>query len=202
MRLEGRVAIVTGGGRGIGRAECLSLAGEGAAVIVNDFGGAADGSGGEPGPADEVADAITAAGGKAIPHYGDVADPSTGDDLVQLALDRFGRLDILVNNAGILRDRMLHNMSDAEWNAVIAIHLTGTFNGTRAAAKVFREQRGGVGAGRVHPRRLCRALPLCQRPRHGFLRKDTPAWNTPLGALRVRRRRAPGASIFEAGGSL
>jgi NAD(P)-dependent dehydrogenase (short-subunit alcohol dehydrogenase family) len=144
VRLEGKVAIVTGGGRGIGRAECLSLAGEGAAVIVNDFGGAADGSGGDQGPADEVADAITAHGGKAIPHYGDVSDPSTGEELVQLALDRFGRLDILVNNAGILRDRMLHNMSDAEWSAVIAIHLTGTFNCTRAAAKAFREQRGGV----------------------------------------------------------
>jgi NAD(P)-dependent dehydrogenase (short-subunit alcohol dehydrogenase family) len=144
MRLEGRVALVTGGGRGIGRAECLSLASEGAAVIVNDFGGGPDGSGGDQGPADEVADEITAQGGKAIAHYGDVSNPSTGEELVQLALDRFGRLDILVNNAGILRDRMLHNMSDAEWNAVISIHLTGTFNCTRAAAKVFRGQRSGV----------------------------------------------------------
>jgi NAD(P)-dependent dehydrogenase (short-subunit alcohol dehydrogenase family) len=144
MRLEGRVAIVTGGGRGIGRAECLSLAAEGAAVIVNDFGGEPDGSGGDAGPADEVADEITTQGAKAIPHYGDVADPSVGEELVQLALDRFGRLDILVNNAGILRDRMLHNMTDAEWSAVISIHLTGTFNCTRAAAKIFRGQRSGV----------------------------------------------------------
>ena len=144
MRLEGKVAIVTGGGRGIGRAECLSLASEGASVIVNDFGGGPDGSGGEEGPATQVADEITAQGGKAIPHHGDVADPATGEGLVQLALDRFGRLDILVNNAGILRDRMLHNMSDAEWNGVISIHLNGTFYCTRAAAKVFRSQRSGV----------------------------------------------------------
>ena len=144
MRLEGKIAIVTGGGRGIGRAECLSLASEGAAVIVNDFGGGPDGSGGEEGPAAEVADEISAQGGKAVPHYGDVSDPATGEALVQLALDQFGRLDILVNNAGILRDRMLHNMSDAEWNGVISIHLNGTFFCTRAAAKVFRGQRSGV----------------------------------------------------------
>ncbi|MEE8558945.1 MAG: SDR family NAD(P)-dependent oxidoreductase, partial [Myxococcota bacterium] len=144
MRLEGRVAIVTGGGRGIGRAECEALAREGAAVVVNDFGGGADGTGGAEGPADEVADAITAAGGKAIPHYGDVSNPGTGEELVQLALSQFGRLDILINNAGILRDRMLHNMSEAEWDAVIAVHLKGTFVCTRAAATVFREQRSGV----------------------------------------------------------
>ena len=144
MRLEGKVAIVTGGGRGIGRAECLALSREGASLIVNDFGGAADGTGGARGPADEVADEISAQGGKAISHYGDVSDPATADALVQLALDNFGKLDILVNNAGILRDRMLHNMSDEEWNLVIAIHLSGTFLCTRAAARVFREQRSGV----------------------------------------------------------
>lgn len=144
MRLEGRVAIVTGGGRGIGRAESEQLAREGASVIVNDFGGGADGTGGAEGPANEVADAITAAGGKAIPHYGDVSNMATGEALVQLALREFGRLDILVNNAGILRDRMLHNMSEAEWDAVIAVHLKGTFVCTRAAATVFREQRSGV----------------------------------------------------------
>ncbi len=144
MRLEGKVAVVTGGGRGIGRAECMALAEAGASVIVNDFGGAADGSGGEAGPADEVSDAISSVGGKAIPHYGDVSKPDTGDALVQLALDNFGRLDILINNAGTLRDRMLHNMSDAEWNSIIDIHLSGTFYCTRAAARVFREQRSGV----------------------------------------------------------
>ncbi len=144
MRLEGRVAIVTGGGRGIGRSECEELAREGAAVVVNDFGGGPDGTGGAEGPANEVADAIMAAGGKAIPHYGDVSNMATGEELVQLALREFGRLDILINNAGILRDRMLHNMSEAEWDAVIAVHLKGTFVCTRAAATVFREQRSGV----------------------------------------------------------
>ena len=144
MRFDGKVAIVTGGGRGIGRAECEALAREGAAVVVNDFGGGADGTGGAEGPADEVADAIVAGGGKAIPHYGDVSQMKTGEELVQLALDQFGRLDILINNAGILRDRMLHKMSEAEWDAVIAVHLKGTFACTRAAAPVFREQRSGV----------------------------------------------------------
>ncbi len=144
MRLEGKVAIVTGGGRGIGRAECLALAREGAAVIVNDYGGAADGTGDDATPAQQVADEITAAGGKAAPHSGDVAEMSTGEALVQLALDQFGGLDILVNNAGILRDRMLHNMTEDEWDRVIAIHLKGTFACTRAAATVFRQQRSGV----------------------------------------------------------
>ncbi len=144
MRLKGKVAVVTGGGRGIGRAECLALAEAGASVVVNDFGGAADGSGAAVGPADDVADEITALGGKAIPHYGDISQAKTGDELVQLALDSFGQLDILVNNAGILRDRMLHNMSDDEWSSVIDIHLSGTFYSTRAAARVFREQRSGV----------------------------------------------------------
>jgi len=144
MRFEGKVAIVTGGGRGIGRSECETLAREGAAVVVNDFGGGADGTGGAEGPADEVADAIVSNGGKAIPHYGDVSQMKTGEELVQLALDQFGRLDILINNAGILRDRMLHKMSEAEWDAVIAVHLKGTFACTRAAAPVFREQRSGI----------------------------------------------------------
>lgn len=144
MRLDGKVAIVTGGGRGIGRAECLALAQEGAAVIVNDYGGGADGTGSDATPAQQVADEIMACGGKALPHSGDVSLISTGESLVQLALDQFGRLDILVNNAGILRDRMLHKMSEEEWDRVIAIHLKGTFACTRAAAAVFREQRAGV----------------------------------------------------------
>ena len=144
MRLEGRVAIVTGGGRGIGRAECEELAREGASVVVNDFGGDPDGTGGGQGPANEVADAILTAGGKAIPPYGDVSNTATGEELVQLALREFGRLDILSNNAGILRERLLHHMTEAEWDAVISVHLKGTFVCTRAAATVFREQRSGV----------------------------------------------------------
>ncbi len=144
MRLEGRVAIVTGAGRGIGREEALQLAAEGAAVIVNDFGGGPDGRGGAEEPANEVVDAITEGGGKAIAHYGDVSRMETGEELAQLALDHFGKLDILINNAGILRDRMIYNMTEEEWDAVIAVHLKGTFACTRAAARVFREQRSGV----------------------------------------------------------
>jgi len=144
MRFEGRVAIVTGAGRGIGRSEALAFAREGAAVVVNDFGGNTDGSGGDPGPGQKVADEIVAAGGKAVAHSGDVSRFETGEELVRLALDRFGGLDILVNNAGIVRDRMLHNMTEDEWDAVIAVHLKGTFNCTRAAAAVFRTQRSGV----------------------------------------------------------
>ena len=144
MRLEGKVAIVTGAGRGIGRAECIALAAEGASVIANDFGGEQDGRGGASEPADEVADEIAQAGGKAIAHYGDVSKTDTGEELVQLALDQFGRLDILINNAGILRDRMLHNMTREEWDAVIGVHLNGTYTCTRAAAPVFREQRSGI----------------------------------------------------------
>jgi NAD(P)-dependent dehydrogenase (short-subunit alcohol dehydrogenase family) len=144
MRLEGRVAIVTGGARGIGRATCLALAGEGASLIVLDYGGGVDGTGSGHGPADEVVDAIAAKGGKAIPHYGDVRNMETGTDAVQKALNQFGRVDILVNNAGILRDRMLHNMSEEEWDAVLDIHLKGTFVCTRAVAPVYREQRSGV----------------------------------------------------------
>ncbi len=144
MRLEGKVAIVTGGARGIGQATCLALAGEGASLVVLDYGGGVDGTGAGHGPADEVADAIMAKGGKAIPHYGDVRNMDTGTDVVQKALDQFGRVDILVNNAGILRDRMLHNMSEEEWDAVLDVHLKGTFVCSRAVAPVYREQRSGV----------------------------------------------------------
>lgn len=143
-RLKDRVAIVTGAGRGIGRGEALLLASEGAKVIVNDFGGSAAGEGGEKTPADEVVDEIKAAGGAAAANYGNIAQFSTGEELVQQAIDTFGRLDIVINNAGILRDRMVFNMSEDEWDAVIAVHLKGHFNLTRAACVVFRQQRSGV----------------------------------------------------------
>jgi hypothetical protein len=143
-RLKGRVAIVTGAGRGIGRGEALLLASEGASVVVNDFGGGSHGEGGEKGPADEVVDEIKKLGVGAVANYGSVADFKTGEELVQQALDNFGRLDIVVNNAGILRDRMVFNMSEDDWDAVIAVHLKGTFNVTRAACVVFRQQRSGV----------------------------------------------------------
>ncbi len=143
-RLKGRVAIVTGAGRGIGKFEALALAAEGAAVVVNDFGGAANGTGGDKGPADEVVDEIKKAGGQAVANYGNVASFSDAQAMVQQAIDTFGRLDILVNNAGILRDRMIFNMSEEEWDAVIAVHLKGHFNLTRHACVVFRQQRSGV----------------------------------------------------------
>ena len=143
-RLTGRVAIVTGAGRGIGRQEALLLASEGAAVVVNDFGGSAAGAGGEKGPADHVVDEITAAGGKAVANYDNVALFESGEKMVKQAVDNFGRLDIVVNNAGILRDRMIFNMAEDEWDSVIAVHLKGTFNVTRHACVVFRQQRAGV----------------------------------------------------------
>ena len=143
-RLKDRVAIVTGAGRGIGRGEALLLAQEGAAVIVNDFGGSAQGEGGEKTPADEVVEEIKAAGGKAAANYDNIAHFDACEKMVQQAVDTFGKLDIVVNNAGILRDRMVFNMSEEEWDAVLAVHLKGHFNLTRHACVVFRQQRSGV----------------------------------------------------------
>jgi NAD(P)-dependent dehydrogenase (short-subunit alcohol dehydrogenase family) len=143
-RLKDKVAIVTGGGRGIGRGECLALAAEGARVVVNDFGGSTGGTGGEKGPADEVVDEIKKNGGDAIANYDNVADFQAGNRMVQQALDKWGRLDILVNNAGILRDKMLFNMTEEEWDIVIAVHLKGHYNLSKHAAVVFRQQRSGV----------------------------------------------------------
>jgi NAD(P)-dependent dehydrogenase (short-subunit alcohol dehydrogenase family) len=142
-RFEGRVAVITGGGRGIGRGEALLLAAEGAAVVVNDLGGAPDGSGTSSSPADEVVEEIRKAGGKAVANYDSVATMQGGENIVKTALDTFGRLDILVNNAGILRDRMVFNMSEEEWDAVIAVHLKGHFSTIKPAGVVFRQQRSG-----------------------------------------------------------
>jgi NAD(P)-dependent dehydrogenase (short-subunit alcohol dehydrogenase family) len=142
--LQGRVAIVTGAGRGIGRGEALLLASEGAKVVVNDFGGSAAGEGGEKTPADEVVEEIKKVGSDAVANYGNIADFKTGEELVQQAIDNFGRCDIIINNAGILRDRMVFNMAEDEWDAVIAVHLKGHFNLTRAACVVFRQQRSGA----------------------------------------------------------
>jgi NAD(P)-dependent dehydrogenase (short-subunit alcohol dehydrogenase family) len=142
-RLEGKVAIVTGAGRGIGRGEALLLAQEGCRLIVNDFGGSSAGDGGDKGPADEVVDEIKAMGGDAAPNYGNVASMADGEAMVKQALYTFGRLDILINNAGILRDRMIFNMSEEEWDAVIAVHLKGHFTISKHAALVFRQQRSG-----------------------------------------------------------
>ncbi|HZQ36733.1 MAG TPA: SDR family NAD(P)-dependent oxidoreductase [Dehalococcoidia bacterium] len=142
-RLAGKVAIVTGGGRGIGRGEALLLAQEGAAVVVNDLGGAPDGSGASSSPADEMVEEIRKAGGKAVANYDSVATMEGGERIVKTALDSFGRLDILVNNAGILRDRMVFNMSEEEWDLVIAVHLKGHFSTIKPAGVIFRQQRSG-----------------------------------------------------------
>ena len=142
-RLKDRVAIVTGAGRGIGRGIALALAGEGASVVVNDYGVAVDGSQPSEGPAKDVADEVVAAGGQAVPNFDTVATVDGGESLIKTALDTFGRLDILVNVAGILRDRMIFNMTEEEWDAVIAVHLKGHYCTTKPASVIFRQQRYG-----------------------------------------------------------
>jgi NAD(P)-dependent dehydrogenase (short-subunit alcohol dehydrogenase family) len=139
-RLEGKVAIVTGGGRGIGRGECLALAAEGARVVVNDFGGSAAGTGGEKGPADHVVDEVKKLGSDAVANYDNVADFESGNRMVQQAMDTFGRLDIVVNNAGILRDKMMFSMSPDDFNAVLQVHLYGAFNTMHHASVYWRNE--------------------------------------------------------------
>ncbi|MFJ9414383.1 MULTISPECIES: 3-oxoacyl-ACP reductase [unclassified Streptomyces] len=147
LPLDGLTAIVTGAGRGLGRAEALELARLGAAVVVNDFGQPGrDGTGeASAAPAEEVAAEIRAAGGRAEAHLGDVADFEQARALVQLAVDRYGKLDILVNNAGILRDRMVFSMSEDEWDSVIRVHLKGHFNTTHFAAVHWRARSKAAG---------------------------------------------------------
>ncbi len=137
---EDRVVIVTGAGRGIGREHALMLAAHGAKVVVNDLGGARDGAGADAGPAEEVASEIRAAGGEAVANTDDVSDFAAAKRMIDQAVDEFGRLDAVVNNAGILRDRMLVNMDEAEWDAVIQVHLKGTFAPSRHAAAYWRER--------------------------------------------------------------
>src|SRR6266496_1228455 len=138
--LNGKVAIVTGAGRGIGRSHALALAAAGAKVVVNDLGAGVAGEGSDPGPAEQVVEEIRAAGGEASTNGENVADFAGAERLVQQAIDEFGRLDILVNNAGILRDRMLVNITEDEWDAVIAVHLKGHLAPTRHAAAHWRER--------------------------------------------------------------
>src|SRR5215211_799073 len=141
--LDGRVAVVTGSGRGIGRGIAMALAAAGAKVVVNDLGATLDGSGEEKTPADQVVDEILTHGGVAVTNYGSVADWDQAHAMIEQAVDAFGRIDIVVNVAGILRDRMIFNMTEAEWDAVIAVHLKGMFNCTQAASGRFREQKYG-----------------------------------------------------------
>ena len=142
-RLEGKVAIVTGAGRGIGRGEALALAREGAAVVVNDLGGSTAGEGSDESFAQQVVNEIEEANGQAIANYLDVSNYDASSEIIKQTLDTFGQLDIVVNNAGILRDRMVFNMSEQEWDAVIAVHLKGTFNISKHASVLFRQQRSG-----------------------------------------------------------
>ena len=137
---EGRVCIVTGAGRGIGREHALLLADRGAKVVVNDFGGSIDGEGHSEGPAHDVVAEIIAAGGKAVANGDDVSDFDGAERLVNQAIEHFGDLHVVVNNAGILRDRMLVNMTEAEWDAVIKVHLKGTFGPAHFAARYWRDQ--------------------------------------------------------------
>ncbi len=141
--LDNKVAIVTGAGGGLGRAHALLLAREGASVVVNDLGGARDGTGSGQSMADSVVDEIVAAGGKAIANYGSVTDDAAAESMVTTAKEAFGRVDILVNNAGILRDRSFKNMTDAEWDAVIDVHLRGAYLATKHVWAALLEQGEG-----------------------------------------------------------
>jgi len=144
LLLEGKVALVTGGGRGVGRAIAIAMAEAGAKVVVNDLGATLDGQASGEQPAQEVVATIAAAGGEAIVDGGSVAEWNAAHKMVEAAVERFGRIDIVVNNAGILRDVMFHRMSEPEFDQVIAVHLKGSFNVSRAAATHFKAQGSGA----------------------------------------------------------
>jgi NAD(P)-dependent dehydrogenase (short-subunit alcohol dehydrogenase family) len=138
--LEGRVAVITGAGNGIGREHALLFAREGAKVVVNDLGGSKDGTGADASPAQKVVDEILAAGGEAFANHDDVADFDGARNLIAEAIEGFGQLDVLVNNAGILRDNFLHKMTEEEWDVVVRVHLKGHFAPTRHAIEHWRER--------------------------------------------------------------
>ncbi len=142
-RLKDKVAVVTGSGRGIGRGIALLMAEEGAKVVVNDLGGTVDGSGSSKSPADEVVEEIKKKGGTAVANHDSVATMEGGERIIQTAVDNFGKIDILVTVAGILRDRMIFNMTEEEWDDVIAVHLKGTFTCVKYASILMRQQRSG-----------------------------------------------------------
>lgn len=140
MTLEGKVAVVTGAGRGLGREHALLLAAHGAQVVVNDLGGGPDGSGGEAIPAEDVAAEIVKSGGEAVADASDISEPDGAQAAIGTALDAYGRLDIVVNNAGILRDRVLVNLEDEDWDIVVKVNLRGTFLVTRTAGRYWRDR--------------------------------------------------------------
>jgi hypothetical protein len=142
-RLKGKVAVVTGAGRGIGKAEALALAGEGTKVIVNDLGISIDGTMPTVLPADEVVATINQNGGEALANYDSVATSEGAERIIKAAIDNFGKIDILVNNAGVLKAHMIFNLSDEEWDEIIKVHLYGHFYCTRAACRWFRQQKSG-----------------------------------------------------------
>jgi 3-oxoacyl-[acyl-carrier protein] reductase len=144
--LDGKVAVVTGAARGLGRTHALQLAQQGARVVVNDLGSAADGMGRDEEPARAVCDEIKALGGEAIPHFGDVADWNSAKEMIQAAIDAFGEMNILVNNAGFLRDAILFNMSEDDFDSVVRVHLKGHFCPIRHATQYWREQGKAKGS--------------------------------------------------------
>ena len=152
--LDGKVAIVTGAGHGVGRGHALDLAAAGARVVVNDLGGSARGEGADSGPAEEVAEVIRARGGEAVANFDDVSDFDGARNMVQQAVDTFGGLDVLVNNAGILRDRMIFNMDEDDWDAVVKVHLRGHFAPSRHACAYWRDRAKEID-GPVHASVIC-----------------------------------------------
>jgi len=151
MLLDGKVVVITGAGRGIGREEALLMAKLGAKVVVNDLGAHFDGTGATTGPAQEVVDEIKKNGGHAVANGDSVSDFKGAQRIIQCAVDTFGKLNVVVNNAGILRDRMIFNMSEEDWDSVVAVHLKGTFACTRHACVYWREQHkaGNLLNGRI-----------------------------------------------------
>jgi NAD(P)-dependent dehydrogenase (short-subunit alcohol dehydrogenase family) len=141
--LDGKIIVVTGAGRGIGRAIAMMMADRGARVVVNDLGGSAGGEGADTSPAAEVVEEITALGGEAIANFNSVAEWNSAHEIIQAAIDGFGRIDGVVNNAGVLRDTIFHKMTEEQFDVVINVHLKGSFNMSRACAPHFREQEGG-----------------------------------------------------------
>jgi NAD(P)-dependent dehydrogenase (short-subunit alcohol dehydrogenase family) len=142
--MTGRVAVVTGAGRGIGRATAVALGKAGWAVVVNDLGAGPAGAGADAGPAEEAAAEIRGAGGRAVASTADISDPHSAREMVRSAVEEFGRLDGVVNCAGILRDKIFHKMAEDDWDSVMRVHLKGSFSVSRAAAEIFREQSSGA----------------------------------------------------------